>query len=269
MRVCLLEMVLSKGFFNYMAKRRLINTKFWSDSFIVKLLPLERYLFLYLLTNEHTGICGIYELPLEVMSRGTGLPSDTLSDLIIRFNNKIYYTNGWVYIKNFTKNQCANESMIKGAKRSLSEIPPEILAKIKQNNTPSDTLSDPPTPPEILKLKLKPKPKPKPIGIAETSSAEEIIPNLLNDKQKHIQIIGLWARAKKITFTGKAHQQSFIRRNLRAAQNLVPYDINRIMETMVYLIKNADFKSTLESVGKFIDEDLTTLGKKIINLDNI
>ena len=96
----------------------------------------------------------------------------------------------------------------------------------------------------------------------QATPAEEIIPDLINDKQKHIQIIGLWARAKKINFTGKAHQQSFIRRNLRAAQNLVPYDIDRIMETMAYLIKNADFKSTLESVGKFIDEDLVKLYNK-------
>jgi len=96
----------------------------------------------------------------------------------------------------------------------------------------------------------------------QAKPAEEIIPDLLNDKKKHIQIIGLWARAKKINFTSKAHQQSFIRRNLRAAQNLVPYDINRIMETMAYLIKNADFKSTLESVGKFIDEDLVKLHNK-------
>jgi len=98
--------------------------------------------------------------------------------------------------------------------------------------------------------------------ILQAKPAEEIIPDLINDKQKHIQIIGLWARAKKINFTGKAHQQSFIRRNLRAAQNLVPYDIDRIMETMAYLIKNADFKSTLESVGKFIDEDLVKLYNK-------
>ena len=98
--------------------------------------------------------------------------------------------------------------------------------------------------------------------ILQAKPAEEIIPDLINDKQKHIQIIGLWARAKKINFMSKAHQQSFIRRNLRAAQNLVPYDIDRIMETMAYLIKNADFKSTLESVGKFIDEDLVKLYNK-------
>ena len=97
-----------------------------------------------------------------------------------------------------------------------------------------------------------------------TPAEGEVIPDLLKNKQKHIQIIGLWARAKKINFTSKAHQQSFIRRNLHAAQNLVPYNINQIIEVMGYLIKNADFKSTLESVGKYIDEDLSKLNNNKI-----
>lgn len=248
-----------------MAKRRLINTKFWSDSFIVKLQPLERYLFLYLLTNEHTEICGIYELPFEVMSRETGLKIETLSNLLNAFNGKICYIKGWVYIKNFTKNQCANENMTRGAERSLSEVPGEIMAIIKQKDKPFQTLSNDSKHPEILKPKPKPKLKPKPIGNTNTLLATptmEIIPNLLMNKQKHIQIIGLWAKAKNITFTGKDHQSSYIRRNLKAAQNLVPYEIERIMEVMAYLVRHADFKATLESVGKYIDEDLTKLNNK-------
>ena len=97
--------------------------------------------------------------------------------------------------------------------------------------------------------------------IAETSSAE-IIPSLLNDKNKHIQIIGLYAKLKEINFTSKEQQSSFIKRNLRASVNLKPYPIDKIIETMKYLKDNADFKVTLESVGKFIDEDLTKLNNK-------
>ena len=91
------------------------------------------------------------------------------------------------------------------------------------------------------------------------ASGAEAIPDLLKDKQKHIRIIGLWARAKKITFTSKDHQKIYIRRNLRAARDLAPYETKRIIEVMAYLIKNADFKATLETVGKFIDEDLSKL----------
>jgi hypothetical protein len=103
--------------------------------------------------------------------------------------------------------------------------------------------------------------------IAETSSALEpspleVISNLLEDKNKHIQIIGLFARAKGVQFKGHAEQSSFIRRNLRAAQNLVAYPVDRVIEVMVYLRENADFKWTLETVGKYIDEDLTKLNNK-------
>jgi hypothetical protein len=87
----------------------------------------------------------------------------------------------------------------------------------------------------------------------------QVIPNLLNDTQKHIQIIGLFVRAKGITFSNKEEQSSFIRRNLKAAQNLKPYPFDKIANTMKYLMDNADFKWTIESVAKYIDEDLTKI----------
>jgi hypothetical protein len=94
------------------------------------------------------------------------------------------------------------------------------------------------------------------------AEAAEVIPDLLKDKQKHVQIIGLWARAKKVNFTSKEQQRSFIRRNARPAINLSPYNFNRITEVMAYLIKKADFKVTLETVGKYIDEDLSKIKTK-------
>ena len=42
------------------------------------------------------------------------------------------------------------------------------------------------------------------------------------------------------------------------------YDMNRIGEVMKYLVINADFKWTLETVGKYIDEDLSRLNKSDI-----
>ena len=99
----------------------------------------------------------------------------------------------------------------------------------------------------------------KNISIAETSSAGEVIPDLLNDNQKHIQIIGLYAISKNIDFKSKKQQQDFIKRNIRPARLIDSYDLERIKETIRYLMINADFKWTLESVGKYIDEDLNKL----------
>lgn len=90
----------------------------------------------------------------------------------------------------------------------------------------------------------------------------EVVPELLKDKQKHIQIIGLYARAKKIEHDTIAQQQSFIKRNLRASKDLASYDVQKIASTMHWLINNVDFKWTLESVGKYIDEDLNNIKTK-------
>jgi len=62
-------------------KARLINTRFWSDNFIQELNPLDRYLFLYLLTNEHANISGVYELPLKTMVTSIGMRSSQLKKL--------------------------------------------------------------------------------------------------------------------------------------------------------------------------------------------
>lgn len=128
-----------------MAKQRYINTKFWSDNWVSELDPLERYLFLYFLTNEHTNIAGIYELPLRTMAFETGIEKDMLLKMLPRFKTKVYYIDGWICIKNFAKHQAINESVSKGIKASLKEIPKEIIDKINKITTPSGTLSDPPT----------------------------------------------------------------------------------------------------------------------------
>lgn len=117
-----------------MAKQRYINTKFWSDNWIIELDPLERYLFLYFLTNEHTNIAGIYELPLRTMAFETGIDKEMLIKMLPRFEGKIYYIAGWVYIRNFSRHQAVNDSVKKGIVSSMAEVPTEIKEAIKEIN---------------------------------------------------------------------------------------------------------------------------------------
>jgi len=79
--------------------------------------------------------------------------------------------------------------------------------------------------------------------------------------QKHIVIIGLLLIAQKISFESKEQLSSFIKRHLRASRLLTPYKVRRIMEVMQYLHNTADYKWGLETVGKFIDYDLSKLKK--------
>jgi hypothetical protein len=130
-----------------MAKQRLVNTKFWSDGWVVNLDPIEKLLFLYLLTNERTNICGVYELPIKYMAVETGIDKDMVEKVLKRFtkDKKIYFIKGWVVIKNFIKNQNQGSPKVKaGIEAELSKIPAEILSKIKELDTLSngiDTLS--------------------------------------------------------------------------------------------------------------------------------
>jgi len=114
-----------------MAKSRLIHTKFWSDGWIATLNPLERYLYLYLLTNEHTNISGIYELPINIMAFETGIDSEMLPKMLERFKGKIYYHNSWMCIKNFIKHQSSQSKTVKiGIQENLKLIPEEIIDKL-------------------------------------------------------------------------------------------------------------------------------------------
>lgn len=116
-----------------MAKQRMVNTKFWSDSWIVELDPLERYLYLYLLTNEHTNIAGVYELPMRVMAFETGIDKEMLPKILKRFEGKIVYEKGWICIKNFQKHQSSSSEKVKrGIEIEMSKIPQEIRVKLKK-----------------------------------------------------------------------------------------------------------------------------------------
>ena len=115
-----------------MAKNRYINTKFWDDNYISELDPIEKLLFLYLLTNPITNIAGIYEIPLRRIAFDTGIDSDMVKKILERFerDKKIFYKDGWIIIKNFIHHQAINPKVKKG------------IASLIQNDIPNDILQE-------------------------------------------------------------------------------------------------------------------------------
>lgn len=115
-----------------MAKNRYIDTRFWHDTFVrEKLNPLDRYLFLYFLTNDKTSICGVYELPISIMASETGIEVDMLKKMFKRLKGKVDYIDGWVYIKNFIRYQNNNSpKIVAGIKNELEKIPENIRKQI-------------------------------------------------------------------------------------------------------------------------------------------
>lgn len=120
-----------------MAKQRYVNTKFWSDNFISELNPLDRYLFLYFLTNEHTNIAGIYELPLKTIAFETGIEIDMLKKMVKRLTGKVEYIDGWVCIRNFQKHQSQESTKVKrGIEIEMEKIPLKIREFLKNDTVP-------------------------------------------------------------------------------------------------------------------------------------
>jgi len=108
-----------------MEKFRVINTKFWYDPWVMDLDPIEKLLFLYLLSNSHTTLAGIYELHIRKMAFETGIDREMIEKILARFqdDNKVIYKNGWLLIVNFTKNQKYNPSMIANVKKIIESLP--------------------------------------------------------------------------------------------------------------------------------------------------
>ena len=117
-----------------MAKQRYINTKFWEDNYIIDLDANEKLLFLYFITNEKVDLCWIYEIHLKKIIMETWMDKDTIKKILDKFtaDKKIYYIDWYIYIRNFKKNQSINPKIEEWIKRSLWNIPSDILVKVSQ-----------------------------------------------------------------------------------------------------------------------------------------
>lgn len=115
-----------------MSKQRYLNTKFWDDSYIINKNPIAKLLFIYLLTNPLTNICGIYEISLRRIIFDTGIDKEMIEKILKRFeeDGKIKYKNGWVAIKKFTKYQKNNPKINRGIEILLKEVPKELMGWI-------------------------------------------------------------------------------------------------------------------------------------------
>lgn len=116
-----------------MAKQRIVNTKFWDDSYIVRLSPTTKLVFLYLLTNPLTNISGVYELPLRRAAFDVGIPEAEIQKIVSRFiaDKKVIYCDGWVAIVNFLKYQTIHNPKVRqGIALELKKVPPSLLARL-------------------------------------------------------------------------------------------------------------------------------------------
>lgn len=105
-----------------MAIFRKIHTQFWSDPFVQSLSPEKKYFYLYLLTNEKTKQCGIYEITPRQISYDTGYNVETVLVLLEFFIGvgKILVSRetNEIAVKNWKK---YNDSRSPGVQKCIKE----------------------------------------------------------------------------------------------------------------------------------------------------
>lgn len=123
----------------------MIDTRFWDDNYTANLDPIEKLLFLYCLTNTHTNICWVYEIPLKLIAVDTGIDKDMIVKILSRFEKerKILYRDWWIAIINFVKYQNQWSPKVKTwIEKELLKVPKWLNDLIEiPYGYPMDTLS--------------------------------------------------------------------------------------------------------------------------------
>lgn len=117
-----------------MSKKRYISTSFWDDEWVSSLTKLQRYAYLYFMTNSLTNISGIYEITKRRMCFDTGFTQEEVLKVISDFQSqkKLFYLSGHIIIPTWPRHQSwENKSTIKaGIEKSLKDLPDKVFYDI-------------------------------------------------------------------------------------------------------------------------------------------
>ena len=112
---------------------RPIKRKIWSDPGFKKLKPLQRYLFLYLLTNNHSHISGLYHLPMYIIEHETDMDAaDVENSLYIDLQDFCFYDEPTetVWVKNMLRHQSINKSIYISIIKQIRSLHPSGVIKL-------------------------------------------------------------------------------------------------------------------------------------------
>jgi len=112
-------------------KTRIIHTKFWEDSFVCNLDPLEKLIFLYLLTNQRVGLTGIYELPDKFIIFDLDIELEKLQSTKKKLQDegRIYFVDSYIAIRNASKYNDyskGNDNQRKAFAKEITDLPEKV-----------------------------------------------------------------------------------------------------------------------------------------------
>src|SRR5262249_39746853 len=104
----------------------MVNTNFWVDDYILDLRADEKLLFLYILTNPQTDLCGAYKIASQKIVFETSLSRRRVLEILEKFRlaGKVCYREGWMIVRNFQRHQSSTSQTVQaGIARSLQACP--------------------------------------------------------------------------------------------------------------------------------------------------
>ena len=228
----------------------MIDTRFWIDDYVSHLDPVEKLLFLYFLTNPFTEICGIYEVPVKNIALDTGIEEEMVKKILKRFefDNKIFYENGWVAIKNFAKHQLDNPKVSRGIERGMEKAPEALKNKvISKNNDRLPIVYD-----RLSHLNSNSNADAIPVAEATAFESQKYLKEMLNNKKRHLRIIGLYLLRRNADFKSAKEVSEAIKRHSRASIKVAVFTNERILEAISVCEKMKDIAWTLDTVLKVL-----------------
>lgn len=107
---------------------RTIDTTIWDDPWFADLAAMDKYLFLYLVTNRRTTAVGVFEITIPAMAFETGIPEKDVRRGLLNLAGKVvwYADDRVIWVRNFFRrqNKNASEKMLIGARHALRDFPP-------------------------------------------------------------------------------------------------------------------------------------------------
>lgn len=107
---------------------RSINTAIWDDPYVRDLSIKQKLIWMYLLSNRLTTMAGIYEITIDKIVFDLKITIDIVTSTFIKFekDDKIYYYENYLIMRNHLKNHHMNTNMQKGAMKIIDTLPEDV-----------------------------------------------------------------------------------------------------------------------------------------------
>lgn len=110
---------------------RAFLTDTWDDGWFQELSRDQRYLFIYLGTNNHCNQAGVYHITLATMAFETKFSAEELPGILKALSPKVewYAEPNYIWVRSFIKQQAKSPKFLIAVARCLKNLKPNGLAK--------------------------------------------------------------------------------------------------------------------------------------------